>query len=496
MTAGGPTGGRPPGRRTAFLDIFPKVSLPMFLALSDQSIVATALPTIAGSLDAAGQISLVVIGYLVAATVSAPAYGRLGDSFGRRRLLLFALGIFMAASMVCMAAPSLPVLVAGRVLQGVGGGGLMALSQALLGEALEPRERARYQGYFATVGVTSNALGPVLGGLLTEHFGWRSIFLFQLPVSLLALWVIARLPRRAPEGEPFRFDYAGLVLFAVFVVSTLYLLQLVQRVALDSLPLMALLLAVSATSLFLLVSVERRRALPLLPLDLLRDPTVWRANALAGCHGAILISLLSFVPIFLRVAHGTSAAATGLLLVPMTVGIGVGSFITGQMVSRTGRTAVFPSWGLLCVATGLAAIALCLEQLAAGEVSAALGVMALFLGTIMSVVQVTVQMAAGRARLGAAAAAVQYSRTLGAAFGTALVAAVLFATLARVDPEAGRLFGIVLQEGPGALDQLAPERAGQAREAFAQAFRAGFLTIAGFAVLASLFVWTLPLRRI
>ena len=139
----------------------------MFLALADQSIVATALPAIAGSLGAVQQISLVVIGYLIAATVAAPVYGRLGDMFGRRRLLLCALGIFMAASLLCAASTSLTMLVAGRVLQGLGGGGLMALSQALIGESVAPRDRARYQGYLAGVGVTSNAFGPVMGGLLT-----------------------------------------------------------------------------------------------------------------------------------------------------------------------------------------------------------------------------------------------------------------------------------------------------------------------------------------
>ena len=492
----GPEPASPAPPKVTFLSVFPKVALPMFLALSDQSIVATALPVIAGSLGSVEQISLVVIGYLIAATVAAPAYGRLGDSFGRRRLLLIALTIFMASSLLCSLAVSLPMLVIGRICQGLGGGGLMALSQALIGETVAPRDRARYQGYLASVGVSSNALGPVLGGLLTQYFGWRSIFLFQLPLCLLAFWLISRLPKLKRTSGPFRFDYFGLVIFACFVVSMLTLLERVQNFDIANVPLMLALLAASILSFLLLISVEHRIATPLLPVDLFRDPTIWRANAVAGCHGAILVSLLTFVPIYLRVVHEASPGMTGLLLVPMTVGIGVGSIITGQIVSRTGRTAIMPSWGLVVVVLALAVIAFSANRFMPVELSASLGLMSLFLGTVMSVVQVTVQMAAGQARLGAASAAVQYSRSMGAALGTAIVAAVLFATLSATDPEAGWLFGQVLQSCMDVLDSLSAARSAIVQAEFAQAFRAAFLTIAGFATLAAVLVWTLPLRRI
>lgn len=489
------TDGAQPASAT-FLYIFPKVALPMFLALSDQSILATALPAIAGSLGGVEQISLVVIGYLIAATVAAPVYGRLGDAFGRRNMMLGALGIFMAASLLCSFASSLTMLVIGRVLQGLGGGGLMALAQALIGETVVPRDRARYQGYLATVGVSSNALGPVLGGLLTEHFGWRSIFIFTLPLGLLAIWQISRLPRHGAKGGVFKFDYLGLLLFACFVISVLVLLEHVQRFEAGGIPLMLALLVVAVISFVLLVSVEHRVAAPLLPVDLFRNPTIWRANAVAGCHGAILVALLTFVPIYLRVVHEASASQTGLLLVPMTVGIGLGSLITGRIISRTGRTAILPSWGLVFVVAGLTIIALYSPQFRPIELSASLGLMALFLGTVMSVVQVTVQLAAGQAMLGAGAASVQYSRSMGAALGTAIVAAVLFTTLSYTDPEAGRLFGQVLQYGAGALGSLPAARSEIIQAEFAQSFRAAFLAIAGIAALAAIFVWTLPLRRI
>ncbi|HWA47147.1 MAG TPA: MFS transporter [Dongiaceae bacterium] len=484
---------RKPG---TFLSVFPKVALPMFLALSDQSIVATALPAIAGSLGDVQQISLVVIGYLIAATVAAPVYGRLGDVFGRRNLLLCALGIFMAASILCACANSLMLLIVGRVLQGLGGGGLMALSQALIGETVAPRDRARYQGYLASVGVTSNALGPVMGGLLTEYFGWRSIFLFTLPICVLAFWLISRLPKRNPQGTALKFDYLGLLLFACFVVSMLVLLKYVQRFDMGQVPMMLALLVAAIISFTLLVWMEHRIPAPLLPVDLFRDPSIWRANAMAACHGGILVSLLTFVPLYLRIVHEASAGVTGLLIVPMTAGIGVGSIITGTIISRTGRTAIMPSFGLVFVTIALGAIAFFSPVFRPIDLSASLGLMALFLGTVMSVVQVTVQMASGPEKLGAGAASVQYSRSMGAALGTAIVAAVLFATLSWTDPEAGRLFGEVLQNGPEVLDALPPARNDIIQAEFAQSFRATFLAIAGIGAIGAMLVWTLPLRRI
>ncbi|MBP1883776.1 MFS transporter [Sinorhizobium mexicanum] len=480
----------------SFLYVFPKVALPMFLALSDQSIVAAALPAIAGSIGSVEQVSLVVIGYLIAATIAAPVYGRLGDLFGRRILLLCALTIFMSSSIICLLSQNLAMLVAGRVLQGLGGGGLMALSQALIGETVEPRERARYQGYLASVGVTSNALGPVLGGILTENFGWRSVFLFSVPVSLLAFWLISRLPKRSANNRAMKFDYYGLLLFACFVVSMLLLLDRVQSFEPSEIPAILALLAVAMVSISLLVAVEHRVAAPLLPVDLFRHPAIWRANAVAACHGGILVSLLTFVPIQLRVVHGASAAEIGLLIAPMTVGIGIGSLITGQIVSRTGRTAILPSWGLVFATTGLVLIAFFVSDFGPLQLSTSLGLMALFMGTVMSVVQVTVQSAAGQAKIGAGAASVQYSRSMGAALGTAFTAAVLFSMLSGTDPEAGRLFGHVLQDGMAALHDLPAERAKAIQAEFAQSFRAAFLAIAGMAAVAAVLNWTMPLRRI
>lgn len=492
--SGGPAAAA--GARSAFFTVFPSIILPMFLAVVDQTIVATALPAIAASLGEVTRLSWVVVAYLVATTIAAPVYGRLGDMLGRRRLMFVALAIFMAASVLCALSTSVLMLTAARVLQGAGGGGLMTLSQALVGEVLAPRDRARYQGYLAAVAVTSSAFGPVVGGILTETFGWQSVFLVNLPVGVLAVLLTLRLNARPGTGEPFRFDTLGLVLFAAFISSMLVMLEMSQRLLLGDLALPLLLLGVAIGAALLLIWRERRAPSPLLPIPLLTQPSIWRCDALAICHGAMLVSLITFLPFYLRMAHGTSASTTGFLLLPMTMGIGIGSLTTGRLIGRTGMTAIFPSCGLTVVAIGLLAIAFLAESMSAHEISLGFGAIALFMGTVMGVVQLTVQLAAGARQLGAGAATVQFSRSLGAALGTALVAAVLFSSLSFVSPEAAQAFAALLQAGPEALDTLSAENRLAIESGLDVAFRNAFLCIAAFAVVATWLAWTLPMRRV
>lgn len=470
--------------------------LPMFLAVVDQTIVATALPAIASSLGNVESVSWVVVSYLVTTTIAAPVYGRLGDLLGRRRLMFVALGIFMGASLLCAISGSIQMLVFARALQGLGGGGLMTLSQALVGETVPPRDRARYQGYLAAVAVSSSTFGPVAGGFLTQYFGWQSIFLVNLPIGLIALLMALRLKPRVGPGEPFRFDSLGLVLFATFVGAVLVMVQQVQGFQSGDLPGVVALVALSILALLLLVWREKRAPDPLLPIPLFRNPSIWRSDALAACHGAMLVSLMTFLPIYMRVTYGADSAEIGLLLLPMTFGVGVGSMITGRIVSRTGRTALFPSWGLVVVVTMLIGLVIFLPDLSQLQLSWALGFTAIFMGTVMGVVQVTVQIAAGAKFLGTGAATVQFSRSLGAALGTATVGSVLFAALIATDTEAVGLFGSILQDGPDILSTLSAPRRAIVQAEIANAFRAAFLTIAAFAAAAMVLAWSIPMRRI
>jgi EmrB/QacA subfamily drug resistance transporter len=479
----------------AFLTVFPSIMLPMFLAVVDQTIIATALPAIAASTGQFERASWIVVAYLIAATIAAPIYGRLGDSFGRRRLMFVALAVFIVASLLCAACRTVELLTLARVLQGLGGGGLMTLSQALIGEAIPPRERARYQGYLAAVAVCANTFGPVAGGYLTEQFGWQSIFLVNLPIGLGAVALTWRLPNPKIERLAWRADPGGLILFTVFVATTLLSLEQVQHVNFEAIPLGGGLLAAGLLALVLLIRHENRAPSPLIPLGLLRQPAIWHSDALAACHGAALVSLITFLPVYLQVVRGASPSETGFLLVPLTIGIGTGSLVTGRLVNKTGLTAIYPIVGLALVTANFVTLAFWAHALGTSAMAGLLLCNGLFMGTVMGVVQVTVQSAAGPVRLGEAAASVQFSRSIGAAFGTALVATVLFAFLAIRNPEAARIFATMVNHahvGPA----LPAAQQAVIQADIQEAFRAAFLTMAAFTTAGFFLALTNPLRRI
>ena len=488
--------GRAGGKRPGFLTVFPSIMLPMFLAVVDQTIVATALPAIAAATGQVERASWIVVSYLIASTIAAPIYGRLGDASGRRGLMYVALGVFIVASLLCAASPTIELLTLARVLQGFGGGGLMTLSQALIGETIPPRERARYQGYLAAIAVSANSFGPIAGGYLTEHFGWPSIFLINVPIGLIAVALTARLPHRTVARDTWQADPMGLLLVTVFVTATLLALEQAQHVAMGALPLAGGLFAVGIVALALLVRQELRAPSPLIPIGLLRQPAIWRSDAMAACHGAALVSLITFLPIYLEVVRGMSPSTTGLLLVPLTVGIGTGSLVTGRLVSRTGFTMVFPIGGLVLVTLNLVALAFWISAVGPTSLGVLLLFNGLFFGTVMGVVQVTVQSAAGPVRLGEAAASVQFSRSIGAALGTALVATVLFAVLTLKNPDAARAFAAMVEHGRPLAGPMPAEQRAAIQADIAAAFRIAFLTIAAFTTAGFFLALTNPLRRI
>lgn len=478
-----------------FLKVFPSVVLPMFLAVVDQTIVAAALPAIATTLGSIERVSWVVIAYLVATTIAAPVYGQLRDVAGSRRMMLVALTVFMAASVLCTLATSVEMLAVARILQGLGGGGLMTLSQALIGETIPPRERARYQGYLAAVMVTSSTFGPVAGGYMTEHFGWRSVFVVNVPLGVLAFVMALRLETKATENKAWRFDWSGLVLFVLFIAPLLLALSQLQRLNATTAWLSGGMLAVAAVSLVLLLRRERAAEHPLIPVKLLAQPVIWRCDALGACHGAMLVSLVTFLPLYFRVVRGLSASETGVFLLPLVIAIGLGSMITGRLVSHTGRTMVFPSVGLVFVTLGILIFGLWGHALSTQSLLWLLFGTGLFMGTVMGVVNVTVQRAAGTA-LGAAAASVQLSRSVGAAIGTALVGLVLFASISLMDPSATSLFATIVERGPTVIDALEPARQAIVRTEISSAFNTAFTAIAAFSLAGLALAWSIPARHI
>ena len=463
--------------------------LPMFLAIVDQTIVASALPAISASLGSPDRVSWVVIGYLVAATIAAPIAGTLGDVFGRRRVMLGALITFSVASFLCAFAESLEVLIFSRVIQGLGGGALATSSHALIGETVRPRERGRYQGYLASVVVIASTSGPVIGGILTANFGWRAVFLFGIPFATAAMLLALRLPTGLAKRREWRLDYGGLLLFVAFVVSFLLALDWMRTSPTQWSMASTLLLGSAVASLLLLVVYERRRDEPLIPFDLLRVPAICLSNALAFFHGAALVSLVAMLPMYLRVVVGMSIETAALMLVPLTAGIGIGSLIAGRLVSRTGHTALLPSISLIIATVAILILSGFVSTIGVRPLTLLLALIGISMGPTMAVVQLTVQVSAGPSALGVAAGFVQFSRSVGAALGTAVTSAVLFTTVALWGDDASTIFANMIAHGRDAGDT-------EAKMVAATAFQAVFLTDAFFTSAATLLAWRIPLRRV
>lgn len=471
----------------------------MFMAMGDQTIVASALPAIAGALGEVERVSWIVVAYLLAATISAPVYGYLGDSFGRRRMMFISLGVFLLGSILNALAPSVTLIAAARFVQGLGGGGLMSMSQALIGEVIPPRQRGKYQGYLAGVAVTAAALGPVAGAYVAEAFGWRAVFLLNVPTAFLAFALLLRLPARpGARKEGWNFDAPGLFYFIGFIAPLLLALEQVRRFTATSFQLAGALTAFALICLVLLIRRENRTDSPLLPVTLMRQRAIWSVQAMAACHGAALVALVAFTPLYLRVTGGGGAAQVGYALLTVSGALGVSSVLTGRIITRTGRTMILPSIGSALTAIMLGYIAYRAgrspwDAFPFDELLVCLGLAAFFMGTVMGVVQVTVQAIAGRRMLGAASGSVQLARSVGASFGTALFGFVLFAAISGAD--AGAMFVDILQGG-AALDGPNDARKAILLTEIASGFRAAFLLLAAFAACGSALAWINPARRV
>jgi EmrB/QacA subfamily drug resistance transporter len=430
--------------RTEFLNLFLAVFLPMFLAAVDQTLLATATPAIATTLGGLRDTSWIAVGYLLAAATVVPVYGRMGDLRGRREMLFVALTIFALGSLACGAAQSLPQLLVARVLQGLGGGGLMTLSQALIGELVPPRERPRFQGYFATVFTSASIGGPVLGGLVVSHASWRWLFLANLPLAAFAAWRIAKLPKSERHVPPdLKTDLAGHVLFAVGAVSALFWFTSVgHRFTWNSGASLAL-VATALVTLGWLYRHEKRHPSPFLPVDLLHERTIGTTTMVIALFASCLFAMVFFLPIYLQVGHHVSAQYAGLLLLPITGGMVIAAVTSAQILRRTGRPRWIPVTGLSLSAVALFLLAVLPSNMALVIV---LGfICGLGFGCVMPTIQVTVQTIAGRERLGVVMALNGLARATGGAAGAALFGAVVFALIPGIDR--GNLLQTVRESG-------------------------------------------------
>ena len=407
---------------------FAAIVLAMLPAVLDQTILATALPVIAGDLGSVGDVSWVVTTYVVAAAASTPLWGKLGDRHGRKLLLEIALSVFVLASALCGAAQDITQLVALRLIQGVAAGGLMTLAMASVGDLVAPRERGRYQGRIAATFALATIAGPLIGGVLVDHASWRWVFLVNLPIGLLALTGLQlRLPAPASARPEHPLDALGAALLAG-ATSALMLTCIWggQRYAWDSPQVLGLIAATVALSGALLAR-ERRAADPIVPFAMLRSRPVGVASSALFLATAALFSITVFVPLFLQVTTGASPTESGLLLAPAMLGITVSTTLSGRSIARTGRYKRFPIAGLGLMTAALvllAAFAADPSQVATG---AALVLFGLGFGMVTQVLIVAVQNSVERRELGVATATTGFFRALGGAAGAALLGAVFAA---------------------------------------------------------------------
>ena len=478
--------------------------LGMLLAALDQTIVATALPTIVGDLGGLNHLSWVVTAYLVASTVTTPLYGKFSDIYGRKRTFQFAIVVFLFGSALAGLSQSMIELIAFRGLQGIGAGGLMTLAMTIIGDVVPPRQRGRYQGYMGAVFALASVIGPLLGGFFVDQLSWRWVFYVNIPVGAVALVVTSTVLDLPYTRMVHRIDYAGTVLLVSAVGSILLAVTWGGTQYAWGSPVIIALSVVGAILLVAFVAVERRAAEPVLPLHLFRNRVFAVSTATMFIVGLAMFGGIIYLPLFLQVVGRKSATSAGLLLLPLILGIVFTSIVSGRVISRTGRYKAFPVVGMLVMSLGLYLLSTMgptTTEVSAGVYMIVLG---LGLGMVMQVLVLAVQNAVERRDLGTATGAATFLRSMGGSFGVALFGAVLsnrLATnLADMLPGGHLPAGVsesTLRGSPKVILSLPPGVRRIVIDAFARSIDTVFLAavpiaLAGFAL--TLLLRELPLR--
>ncbi|MEY9855016.1 EmrB/QacA subfamily drug resistance transporter [Catenulispora sp. GAS73] len=468
--------------------------LAVLLASLDQTIVSTALPRIARDLNGFSDIAWVSAAYLLASTAVTPLWGKLGDMFGRKRLYLAATATFLTASAACGLAQNLIELIGARVLQGVGGGGMIVLTFALVGDIVAPSERGRYQGMFGSVYGVASIVGPLLGGVFTDHLSWRWAFLINLPVGLVALAIAARALPAATRGAKARIDYLGSLILAGIATGLVLITSFGERWGWGSPAITGLIVATVGLAA-ILVPVERRVTAPVLPPAMLASRTVVFSSLIAFFANATMFSVLVYLPTYLQIVHGVSATLSGVSMLPLVAGLVVSQSLAGRWAAHVERLRAILLAGLTANLAGL----LLLSTIGAATSTPVLSVYFLItgvgIGMIPMVVLTTVQNSVPAADLGAASAVVTFARSIGAAFGVAIFGTLLntgFAHRTRSLPTSGGFNAA----RPDSVSQLPDALRGTALNAFAHATATGYLWIApALAVGIGLALFLKPARK-
>ncbi|HWF82578.1 MAG TPA: MFS transporter [Streptosporangiaceae bacterium] len=490
------------GRRQVLI-IMAGLLLGMLLAALDQTIVATALPTIAGDLHDLSRLSWVVTAYLLASTVSTPLWGKLGDLYGRKVFFQAAIVIFLIGSVLAGLSQSMTELIIFRALQGIGGGGLMVGAQTIVADVVPPRERGRYQGFFGAVFGVTSVLGPLIGGFFVDTLSWRWVFYVNLPIGVIALAVVAVVLPGGQRRERHTVDYLGTIMIGA-AATCLVLLTSLGGVTYpwSSGPIITLAIA-GAAFIVGFVLAERRAAEPVLPLHLFRLPVFAAASAIGFVVGFAMFGALTYLPQYMQIVKGVSPTSSGLRLLPLMAGLLLTSISTGQLISRWGRYKVFPVVGTALMTLGLYLLSHLGVTTSALDSSLYMFVLGVGIGATMQVLVIAVQNAVEFSDLGAGTSGQTFFRSIGGSFGTSVFGAIFGNVLPGHITTA--LHGLALPPGisitkgasPAALAKLPPPLHAAFVAGYAASIRTVFLAAVPVGALAFLLTWTLkelPLR--
>jgi EmrB/QacA subfamily drug resistance transporter len=430
------TNGATPRSKAQINVIFATILLAVLLSALDQTIVSTALPTIVGELGGAGHMSWVVTSYMLAETIAAVLAGKFGDLFGRKRIFQISVVVFIAGSLLCGLAQNMTMLVLSRGIQGIGGGGLMVTATALIAEVVPLRDRGKYQGALGAVFAVTTVLGPLLGGLFTDHLSWRWAFYVNVPIAIVVMVLAARtIPGRSGTAKP-RIDYLGVV-FVALGSSGLILATSWGGTEYEwGSPTIITLFAASVVALVIFVLIERRAPEPILPLRLFRRRVFSIASILSFIVGFAMMGSITFMPTFLQFVNGATATASGMRMLPMVAGLLVAGIASGVIVGRTGKYRIFPIAGGVVITLGLFLLSLMDESTSVLVQSLSFLVLGIGIGLVMQILTLIVQNTVSYQDLGTSTSAVTFFRTLGASFGAAVLGSVFANNLEDKLPEA------------------------------------------------------------
>ncbi len=480
--------------------VFLAVLLGMLLAALDQTIVATALPTVVADLGGAGHQSWVVTSYLLASTITTAVVGKLGDLFGRKAVFLASILFFLAGSVLCGLSSSMTMLVASRTLQGIGGGAVMVTSMALIGEVIPLRERGRYQGALGAVFGVTTVVGPLLGGFFTDHLSWRWAFWINIPVAMVVLGVAAAaIPPLARAGRPV-IDYLGILLVGLGATGLTLATSWGGTAYPWGSPAIIGLFAASAAALAIFVRVELRAAEPVLPIRLFASPVFTVCCVLSFVVGFAMLGALTFLPTFMQFVDGVSATVSGLRTLPMVVGLLITSMGSGALVGRTGRYKIFPVVGTAVMAVGFVLLSQMTASTPVWRQSLDLFILGAGIGLCMQVLILTVQNTVDFQDLGVATSGVTFFRTIGSSFGAAIFGSLFVNFLDnRIGPAlAASGAPPAAAQSPAVLHSLPPSVAAPIVDAYADALGRVFLfaaPVAAVGFLLALMLKEVPLRE-